>query len=59
MADLRALTADQKATPPGKPGPDIRKKRRAQKQMRWDAKTVELALKRVYRNRAAAQKEEM
>lgn len=59
MPDMRALSGDSAATPPGKPGPDLRKKRKLQKQLKFDTKTVEAALKRVYKSRAHAVKEEI
>ncbi len=60
--DLRGTTGqsgDKAATPKGRPGPDIEEKRKLQKRLRWDTKTVELALSRIYPSRAHAVKEQM
>ena len=57
MPDLRAIGGDQRATPKGQPGPDIEEKRRKQAARKWDSKTVQAALQRIYQSRQHAEKE--
>lgn len=52
--DLRGIGGPPKATPHGKPGPDIEEKRKKQAKMKWDIATVNKALARTYESRAHA-----